>query len=167
MTMDWLRARAPGFNNLSDEERSAIADFSMLWSLFEARILDNAGSANRICTTVASWRNAGTLDADAYDLALAYFRQRYYADGNFTYHFHHLHLRQNDQEPLVRSVIDDSNNDPQDRLAAIFIIVLRYRNNLFHGMKWQYELAGQLDNFENANRVLMTALEQHGQLAQA
>jgi hypothetical protein len=28
----------------------------MLWSLFEARILNNSGNANRICATVASWR---------------------------------------------------------------------------------------------------------------
>jgi hypothetical protein len=48
---------------------------------------------NRICATAASWRDAGTLDADAYDQALAYFRQRYRADGDFTYHFRHLHLR--------------------------------------------------------------------------
>ena len=107
--MEWLRARAPGFNDLSDKERSAIADFSMLWSLFEARILNSSGNANRIYATVTSWRDAGTLDADAYDQALAYFRQRYRADGDFTYHFDHLHLRPNDREALVRSVIDGSN----------------------------------------------------------
>lgn len=50
--------------------------------------------------------------------------------------------------------------------SAMLIIVLRFRNNLFHGVKWQYELASQLDNFETANHVFMTALEQHGQLAQ-
>jgi hypothetical protein len=103
---------AAGESTRSDKKRSAIADFSMLWSLFEARILNTAGSANRICAKVDSWQNAGTLDADAYDQALAYFRQRYCADGNFTYHFHHLHLRPNDQEVLVRSVIDGSNNHP-------------------------------------------------------
>jgi hypothetical protein len=97
---------------------------------------------------------------------LAYFRQRYFANGVFTYHFDHLHLRPNDQIPLIRSVIDGSNNDPCRRVATVLIVILRYRNNLFHGMKWQYdELAGQLDNFTNANNALMTALEHYGQLA--
>jgi hypothetical protein len=68
------------------------------------------------------------------------------------------------QVPLIRSVIDGSNNDPSHRVATVFIVILRYRNNLFHGMKWQYQLAGQLDNFTNANNALMTALEHHGQL---
>jgi hypothetical protein len=166
MAVDWLRAKVPGFSNLSEDERSAIVDFSLLWSLFEARILDAAGSASRICAAVDSWQNAGTLQADAYDQELAYFRQRYFANNDFTYHFHNLHLRPNDREALVRAVIDGSNNDPQDRVAAILIIILRYRNNLFHGVKWQYKLAGQLNNFEKANSALMRALEQHGKLTE-
>jgi hypothetical protein len=39
MSMQWLLAKAPGFGDLTGEERSAIVDFSLLWSLFEARIL--------------------------------------------------------------------------------------------------------------------------------
>ena len=34
----------------------SVRELSMLWSLFEARILNNSGNANRICATVASWR---------------------------------------------------------------------------------------------------------------
>jgi hypothetical protein len=164
MSMQWLLARAPGFNDLTAEERSAIVDFSMLWSLFEARILHNEGNARSIRAAVVDWYEAGTLQAEAYDAQLAYFRQRYFANGAFTYHFGHLHLRPNDQKPLVRSVIDGSNDDPVCGVAAVLIVIFRYRNNLFHGMKWQYELAGQLDNFMNANHALMTALDHHGRL---
>jgi hypothetical protein len=164
MSIQWLLAKAPGFGDLTGEERSAIVDFSLLWSLFEARILHNAGNANSIRAVVDAWHEAGTLQTEAYDQQLAYFRQRYFANGAFTYHFDHLHLRPNDQLPLIRSVIDGSNNDPSCRVATVFIVILRYRNNLFHGMKWQYQLAGQLDNFTNANNALMTALEHHGQM---
>jgi hypothetical protein len=132
--------------------------------LFEARILNNAGNARSIRAAVASWYEAGTLRAEAYDAQLAYFRQRYFANGTFTHHFDHLHLRPNDQIPLVRSVIDGSNDDSCCRIATVLIVILRYRNNLFHGIKWQYELAGQLDNFTNANNALMTALEHHGRM---
>lgn len=159
-----MLAKAPGFANLTGEERSAIVDFSLLWSLFEARILHNAGNANSIRAAVEAWHQAGTLQAAAYDQQLAYFRQRYFANNAFSYHFDHLHLRPNDRAAMIRSVIDGSNNDPSRRIATVFTIILRYRNNLFHGMKWQYELAGQLDNFTNANTALMTALEHHGQL---
>jgi len=59
--MQWLLARAPGFNDLTAEERNAIVDFSLLWSLFEARILNNAGNAKSIRTAVVRWYEAGTL----------------------------------------------------------------------------------------------------------
>ncbi len=164
--VNWLKATAPGFNHLSGDEQSAISDFSLLWSLFESRILDTKGSAAAIANAVDAWQKAGTLDALSLDPELAYFRQRYFADGDFTYHFNHLHLRKNDQEALVRAVVDGSDSDPRDCLVAVLIIVFRYRNNLFHGVKWQYKLEGQLDNFNAANTVLMKVLETHGALAE-
>lgn len=162
MSMEWLMARAPGFAHLSVCERSAITDFTFIWSLFEATILDTRGCARRICGKVDSWQNDGTLRAECYDAELAYFRHRYFADGSFTDHFDHLRLPANDQEALVRRVINGSSNDPGDRVTAILLIVLRYRNNLFHGSKWQYELKGQLCNFTHANAILTKVLDQHG-----
>jgi len=162
--LDWLRARAHGFNHLSSEELNAISDFSLLWALFESRLLDTEGSARAICDVVNSWQRNGALDAASLDPELGYFRQRYFANGAFTDRFDHLHLRRNDHEALVRGVIDGSDNDPRNRVAAILIIVFRYRNNLFHGVKWQYKLAGQLANFTAAKAVLMKVLDQHGAL---
>jgi hypothetical protein len=40
-------------------------------------------------------------------------------------------------------------------------LMLRLRNNLFHGVKWSYEMKGQLDNFQNANDVLMAVIDLH------
>ena len=45
-------------------------------------------------------------------------------------------------------------------VAVILIVIYRFRNNLFHGVKWEYELRGQLDNFNHANQVLMAAYDQ-------
>lgn len=162
----WLIDKVPGFQQLSSEEKAAIADFVLLWSLLEARILNTNGSAATICAAVEGWRDAGTLDPAPFDDAFAYFRDRYFKAGQFTYHFDHLHLRAADREPLVRAVIAGADNDPANRLIAILIIVFRYRNNLFHGLKWQHQLQGQFDNFTTANKVLMRVLDQHGGLAQ-
>jgi hypothetical protein len=164
-SMKWLQAKAPGFNHLAKDEQAAITDFALLWSLFESRVLDTEGNVKAICGAVEAWQETGRLDADAFNAELGYFRQRYYADGAFTYHFDHQHLRNPDREALVRAVIDGSDNDPCSRMAAVLIIVFRYRNNLFHGVKWQYKLQGQLGNFTTANNVLMKVLERHGALA--
>ncbi|RDL47745.1 hypothetical protein BLJAPNOD_05467 [Ensifer sp. M14] len=165
MSMQWLLARAPGFHALPEEDRAAIFNFTFLWSLFEAQVMGNFARADLICAKADEWQDAGTLDADQYDGELAYFRQRYFANGQFTHHFAHLHLRPADQPDLVRSVLDGSNNDPRDRLLTVLIIVWRFRNNLFHGEKWTYQLQGQHANFTHANAVLMRLLERHGQLA--
>lgn len=165
MNMQWLLARVPGFQALPEEDREAIFNFTILWSLFEARVMANAARAASLCVKVDDWRDAGTLNSDQYDEQLAYFRTRYFAGGEFTDHFRHLHLRPADQPDLVRSVLDGGNNDPRDRLLTVLIIVWRYRNNLFHGQKWAYQLQGQHANFTNANVVLMRLLEHHGRLA--
>lgn len=160
----WLQARAPGFNHLCGEEIDAISDFSLLWSLFESRILNADGSARAICYAVDRWRDEGTLNAAMLETELAYFRARYFEGGAVTHHFGHLHLSANALRDMVLAVIDGSNNDDRDRVVAVLMIVFRYRNNLFHGVKWQYKLAGQLENFTNANSALMKVLDRHGAL---
>ncbi|QPM90612.1 hypothetical protein PSAL_018510 [Pseudooceanicola algae] len=126
--------------------------------------MGNFARADLIRAKVDKWSDAGTLDADQYDGELAYFRERYYANGDFTHHFAHLHLRPADQPDLVRSVLDGRRNDPRDRLLTVLMIVWRFRNNLFHGEKWAYQLQGQHSNFTHANAVLIRLLERHGQL---
>lgn len=165
MSMQWLLVRAPGFQALPEDDRAAIFNFTFLWSLFEAKVMGNFARADLICAKADEWRDAGTLDADQYDGDLAYFQQRYFANGEFTHHFAHLHLRPADQPDLVRSVLDGRNNDPCDRLLTVLMIVWRLRNNLFHGEKWAYQLQGQHANFTHANAVLMRLLERHAQLA--
>lgn len=163
--MKWLSAKVRGFDALPQEDRTEIVNFLFLWSLFEARIMDTFARADLILAKVDEWREAGTLDADQYDAELEYFRDRYYAEGEFTYHFANLHLPPRDHLDLVRSVLERSNNDSRDRLLTVILIVWRFRNNLFHGEKWSYQLQGQLRNFLNANAILMRLLDQHGELA--
>ncbi len=105
-----------------------------------------------------------TLDAGQYDEGFAYFRNRYFANGEVTHHFQHLNLRQSDHPDLVRSVIGGESDTPRDKVLCLLMIVWRLRNNLFHGEKWAYHLRDQLDNFTHANKVLMRVLESHGQL---
>lgn len=164
VTMTWLLASAPGFARLREDERAAIADFALLWPLFESRILNTAGSATSICAAVAAWQKKGDFDAATFDPELDYFRHRYVGPHGFTEHFDGLNLRLNDRAPLVRAVLDGHENDPANRVACVFIIILRFRNNLFHGVKWQYRLADQHENFATANSALMKALDLYGDL---
>lgn len=161
----WLEARAPAFKDLPDDDRRAIFDFAFLWSLFEAEITAANARVDRITEKVDVWAAGDMLSADLYGAELAYFRDRYFANGELTYHYPFLDLRKSDHPDLVEAVIRGANNDPRDRVLALLMIVWRLRNNLFHGAKWAYQIQGQRENFTQANAILMRVLERHGQLA--
>ena len=155
----WLCEKDPGFNALSKEEREAIMHFSLLWSFFEAKALNTKASANSILALVHKWARAGRLSIESFTQNLAYFRNRYFNNGTTTHHFVGLNLRRNDNQELVLAVLKGDNINPADCVAVLLIIVYRLRNNLFHGVKWAYDICEQLDNFTNANEALIAALE--------
>ena len=136
--------------------------FSLLWSFFEAKALHTNASANSILALVHKWASDGRLNITPFTPSLSYFRNRYFNQGIFTSHFDGLNLRSNDSPELVRAVLKGENINPADNVAALLIVVFRLRNNLFHGVKWAYDIHGQLDNFSNANVALIAAMETHG-----
>lgn len=160
-TSAWFQQYAPSFLALTVEEQEAIMHFSFLWPMFEARALKTNASANAIIKTSQWWADNGLLANDPFGREVAYFRKRYVVDGTFTDHFKGLRLRQTGSTELVEKVLAGEDAAPEDVAAATLIIVYRFRNNLFHGVKWSYELQGQLDNFTHANAVLMQAIELH------
>ena len=59
----------------------------------------------------------------------------------------------------MKKVLACEATEREEIAGAVLIIVYRFRNNLFHGVKWSYELQGQLENFTHANAALMQAIE--------
>mgnify|MGYP000911936127 CR=1 FL=1 len=164
--IEWLEKWEPGFKDLKPEERDAIMQFALFWGYFEAKVLDNNASSARIADAVKTWHDGEKLKKlDHFADSLAYFRQRYYENGEFTHHFEDrtkgLLLRKGDQPDLVKAVLSGQNDDLVACVTAVLIIVYRFRNNLMHGMKWAYDIRGQQDNFLHASQVLMRAVEIH------
>lgn len=157
----WLSNFAPGFEQLSSLERNAIRDFSLLWSLFEGTVLDTNANADAIIRMTDQFGAQQKLTLVPFQPAIRYFCDRYYDGGDSTPEFDGLRFRANDQRPLVEMVISGQSNDDSEILSAILIIVLRLRNNLFHGNKWSHEIQGQLENFRNSNNVLMAVMDLH------
>ncbi len=149
----------PGFHRLSAEERKAIADFSLLWSFFEGTVLNTEGNANKIIHFVHSLSTLGTFTLKPFRDVIRYYSGRYYDGAHFTPEFCELHLRASDHRSLVEKVVQGRSTDDAEILSAILIIILRLRNNLFHGVKWSYSIQGQLENFRHANSVLMAVID--------
>lgn len=149
---------APGIMDLSSEELEAVQRFTLLWTLFEAQILESNASVKMISEKVGNIK-LEVLTGEWLGEYLTYFSKRYIEDGETNYHFDQLHLRKNDNPDLVRSVLTGKKVDPASQLIVCLTIVYRFRNNFFHGIKWAYNLQGQLDNFTHASCLLLKCLE--------
>jgi len=159
--IEWLNERAPDFASLPDEERAAMCHFSLLWSFYEARVHKTDASPAKILLEAQKWAKNDRIRLAAFDSPLSYFRNRYLRNGNLTEEFHSLFLRVTDKQEVVEAALKGETNEPGDIVGALLIIVYRLRNNFFHGTKWAYFIKGQFDNFANANKVLMSALDAH------
>lgn len=157
--IQWLERNAMGFAALQPSERTAPMHFSLLWSYFEAEALNANGSSNAVAAWVRNLHEQGKLDSAAFSPALDYFKDRYFQGGHFTNYFDGLHLRANDSPDLVRAVLSGNNLDPVDSVVVLFIIIYRFRNNYFHGLKWAYNLQVQLRNFTVANDSLIAVMD--------
>jgi hypothetical protein len=134
-------------------------EFSLMWSYFECRFLDKNANPKAIRDFATDLDQGGRIQVDTLLESLEYLRDRYVGDGTFTEQFNGLHLRPNDNIKIVEDVLLGCEYSPRALLICCLTIVLRYRNNLFHGIKWTYNLKGQKGNFQVANQILIKTAE--------
>jgi len=158
---EYLVKRVQGYAQLTEQERHAIQQFSLLWSAFENSVCDTRANPPALLRIPARLAERAELDMNIFEGPLAYFRDRYYQGGHFTHFFDGLRLNEgsNVNARLVSNVISGVEHDPLKVLGALLLIVHRYRNNLFHGVKWQYGIAGQQENFQHACVVMMAVMD--------
>ena len=156
-TLDWLVANF-GLQGLSKDELDALRDFTLAWALFEGRAMGTQGSQPRLAAAVDAMALPGAMPA-YFDEALAFWRNRYWENGAETDAFRALNFANNQYRTLAVNVLSGASADAVETVKALLLIAMRLRNNLFHGVKWQYRMEGQLDNFCHANAVLMQAID--------
>lgn len=153
-TAAWLARKVPEFAQLQDNEKDAIYDFSLLWSLFEGIKLNCNCNVNEIRQFVAEIGQRGRLGGVNLDHYVSYLRNRYYVNGNYTDHYANLHIERSGNPDEVLAMLCNEECSSAVQLIGCLVVVFRLRNNLFHGEKWQYQIQGQLDNFRHANEFL-------------
>jgi hypothetical protein len=154
----YLENKGYGYEHLSEYERKTIANFSLIWSLFESQLLEEDASAKKICLKSEKWLGVEEATIDGH---LDYFKARYIERGEPNHRFDSLHLRRNDNPQLVLSVLKGDILDLSSKLSCCLIIVLRFRNNFFHGIKWAYHFVDQKDNFEHSCKILTHLLDRY------
>lgn len=151
-TTTWINQK---FNStLKDSDFNHIKDFLLLWNLFESKIYHNNFSINEVEGKIQ--QSLHNVNQDIVDSTYQYFRKRYVADG---VHWNNLNFRPNDRKQLVRDILDEENSSNERKILSSTIIIYRYRNNLFHGLKDITTINYQKDNFITANKFLMMFID--------
>lgn len=158
--IDWLSATVPEFGALSEDEKAAIQNFTLLWGFFEARCLDNNAGMPQIRTYVQNLPDEVIAGLQLDELA-EYFKARYMEAGDYSYRYHHLHLDRSGNPEEVEEMLRGTSQSARDLLIGCLGIIYRYRNNLFHGEKWRYGLQEQKENFERSSQLII-GLMSHG-----
>ncbi|MES2232345.1 MAG: hypothetical protein V4600_13090 [Pseudomonadota bacterium] len=156
--LEWISKQAPGFGQLSLEERDAIADFSLIWSFFEGSRLNGFGNMTTIRALAESLEMQGAIEKCNTNAYLHYLKQRYIENGQLNYRFNNLHIELSNNPPEIIAALQDDSADEKTILIGCLGVVFRLRNNLFHGAKWHYELREQEQNFRNATSFLLRCM---------
>lgn len=140
--------------NFSDAEIHSVKDFSLYWNVFEDIVCGNNFS---IGTVEQSYQNRN-FNREDFQPTIDYFRNRYVSNSGLNEKFPYLYFRNNDRQNFVENVLLEVSDTTNDVILASTIIVYRFRNNLFHGLKDIALINLQRENFETANNFLRKIL---------
>ena len=172
---EWLERRRQDYRGAEKDLRPAIADFILVWSLFEFTVLEPAnkklarlaherteGYKRNYFDVVEEAARSGVGDITKFkpfSTAYDYFRTRHYNGVNLTNLFTELTEYTGRAAARIEEVYADEPPDYRTKVEALFHVAYCLRTNLVHGYKWHSGLAGQSDNFRHATVVLMLAVD--------
>ncbi len=146
--------------SLTDKDYNGLTEFLLLWNLFEDRLFENNFTIEKAEHYVNDYIDR--FNPDVCNRAFEYFKKRY-TDielGIVTYPlFEKLNFRRNDKKEFVDGVLVADSPSLKDKVLASIIIIFRYRNNLFHGLKDVTQINYQQSNFVIANKMLRMFIE--------
>jgi hypothetical protein len=157
--LEWICNFLSIERKFTGDEIDSVRNFSLLWNLFERLVCHRNASVAALENAVSNLQGQDKLRIDDYNKFLKYFANRYIENGKTNRRFRMLNFQRRNKRELVEAVLMGNETAPEKILLAILIIVYRYRNNLFHGEKAIRDLPNQIDNFRNANQLLMVFME--------
>ncbi|MBE0670630.1 MAG: hypothetical protein IH588_08590 [Anaerolineales bacterium] len=156
--LEWISNFLSFERKLTGEDIENVRNFSLLWNLFERLVCHRNASIPALVDAISRLQRQDKLRIDDYEIFLKYFANRYIEGDKPNHRFRMLNLR-GDDKTLVEAVLKGSETTPEKVMLALLMIVYRYRNNLFHGEKSIRDLPNQIENFRNANQLLMIFME--------
>jgi len=150
---DWINLRYG--TNFTEDDLKSVKDFTLMWNIFDSVTCSTHFSIVRFEQILINQN----YDINRFLPFLNYFKERYVVNNEFNNRFQHLNFRNNDRKDLVKEVLLGNNINEKEIILALIIIIFRFRNNLFHGVKDIQVIDEQRSNFENANEILKIIME--------
>ena len=153
------------FDNAIDLQQTEgierIKNFALFWNMFENFACSNYANVRKLEDFVVELNERTAITNELVDSYVEYFIDRYTVENNhinieglqFRGSLDDIRARGKILAVLSREVIF-----PKEKLEALLLILLRFRNNLFHGNKEIVNLNNQLTNFTIANKLLAEVL---------
>jgi hypothetical protein len=151
------------YNNeivLQDDAFNHVKNFSFFWNMFERFACGRFATIRSINLFVDKLDQLHLISNELVNSYLEYFIDRY-SIGNNQFDIQGLKFRpnQNGEKNFVIQVLNGQRISNPEKLKALLYIILRFRNNLFHGEKQISRLDTQIDNFIRANHLLSRLLD--------
>lgn len=152
------------FDNAIDLQQNEgldrIKNFALFWNMFERFACANFADVQKIEAFVVKLNDITPINNDLLTLHLEYFIERYTQNGTINIEglLFRTHPGDVRAKGKVVAVLSRQVATPREILEALLLILLRFRNNLFHGNKQIVNLDTQVSNFTHANRLLSNVL---------
>jgi len=155
----WLADNIQTAYQFGTETYLSIADFCVMWAIFECTELNDTDNSLDELTNVAS---RVSQHMNSLDEPLAFWRSRYVENGQINGRFTKLRFSHQPHIELVHRVLLNRTFNTQERIHALLLIVYRLRNNLFHGAKDITTIDGQRNNLDMASKVMRDVITSSG-----
>jgi len=128
-----------------------------MWNIFEKDVCDCSASFKSIQAALDKIK----LDESDIICEFNFFLDRYITDGITNEYFKKLNFRKSEDKFKIRvkSILEENNSTLKDKLLACTFIILRLRNNLFHGIKEMTGIVDQDKTFYFANQILKKIID--------
>ena len=162
--IDWLKSYFDK-PSLTEKKLKPILHFSLLWNLFEFTYFSDSKRLNTNRLIDLSEISCPHLSEDKLNSIFNYFKYRYLSNKQLNNNFDSLQLDKNSRDGIpsnynfCQTILLSINPTKLDMTKASFLIIHRFRNNLFHGRKNPRSLNIYEQPFKKINIFLLHFIE--------
>lgn len=139
---------------------SSVIYFSLFWNFFENKYFETNFKSDKIYPVYQKIKNYDFIDQYTNEL-IEYFILRYVCNGRFTKKYDTLFIRNIHDKQLVENVLLLRDINQENKFKELIIIISRFRNNYFHGIKCKNEILNQNNIFALLNTYLSVLNDLH------